>query len=67
VRASTFGLAGILLVGLLMLGACGVKGDPQPPRPDNFPQQYPAPDPLPKAEKPAAPPATDTTDQPMYQ
>ncbi|HZT18946.1 MAG TPA: hypothetical protein VFA23_06040 [Dongiaceae bacterium] len=58
--------AAILLLGALALGACGVKSDPQPPKPDSFPRQYPAPEPLPKAETPPKP-ATDTTDQPMYQ
>jgi len=57
----------VLILGLLALAACGVKGDPQPPKPDHYPQQYPAPDPLPKSEKLPQAPTTDTTDQPMYQ
>ena len=48
----------------LILAGCGVKGPPEPPRPDTFPRTYPAPDPLPKPDQP--PPAkTDTTDQPI--
>jgi hypothetical protein len=57
----------LLVAGLLAgLAACGVNGAPSPPKPDSFPHQYPAPEPLPKSETPT-PPATDTTDQPMYQ
>ncbi len=26
---------------LLALGACGKRGDPEPPQPDQFPNQYP--------------------------
>ena len=56
----------LLLLSGFALAACGVNGPPQPPRPDSFPRQYPAPEPLPKSETPP-PPATDTTNQPMYQ
>lgn len=44
----------LLLLGALALSACGVNGAPQPPRPDSFPHQYPAPQPLPSGT-PAAP------------
>ena len=56
----------LLLLSGFALAACGVNGPPQPPRPDSFPHQMPAPEPLPKSETPPAP-ATDTTNQPMYQ
>lgn len=30
-----------MFCALLALTACGKKGDPDPPTPDNFPHQYP--------------------------
>jgi hypothetical protein len=65
--------AGLLLAAAaILLAACGVKNDPEPLKPDGFPHQYPAPEPLPPGEigpapETPAPNGTDTTDQPMYQ
>jgi hypothetical protein len=55
----------LLLLGL-GLAACGVNGAPSPPKPDSFPRQYPAPDPIPGVAQPP-PSTTDSTTQPMYQ
>jgi hypothetical protein len=63
----------IVLLGFLALGACGVKSPPQPPHPDSFPHQYPAPESAPDSESHPAlnaePPTaeTDTAGQHMYQ
>ncbi len=56
-------IALLLLLSAFALAACGVNGPPQPPRPDSFPHQYPAPEP--KSQTPPAP-ATGTTSQPTY-
>jgi len=49
----------ILLCALLALAACGKKGDPEPPQPDQFPHQYPAPEAIPETggngQQPGAP------------
>jgi hypothetical protein len=34
-------IAALLLCTLLALSACGKRGDPDPPVPDTFPNQYP--------------------------
>jgi hypothetical protein len=34
-------IAAFLLCTLLALAACGKRGDPDPPVPDSFPNQYP--------------------------
>jgi hypothetical protein len=56
----------LLLLSGFALAACGVNGPPQPPRPDSFPHQYPAAEPLPKPQTPPAP-AANTTNQPTSQ
>ena len=49
----------LILCASLALGACGKKGDPDPPQPDQFPHQYPAPEIIPEigssGQTPAAP------------
>ncbi len=38
----------LLLIAFFALTACGKVGDPEPPRPDQFPHQYPAAEPIPE-------------------
>ena len=38
----------IFLCALLALAACGKKGDPEPPQPDQFPHQYPTAEKIPE-------------------
>ena len=40
----------LALAVVMSLGACGKYGPAEPPQPDQFPHQYPKPEPLPAGE-----------------
>ena len=76
--AHSFRLAALLILFGLGLTACGVNGSPDPPTPDRFPRQYPAPEtpttgtaatttPAAPAPAPTYPPNSTNTNQPMIQ
>lgn len=58
-RSAAAVLPAMFLCALLGLAACGKKGDPEAPHPNQFPHQYPAPEIIPEtgngAQTPAAP------------
>ena len=58
-KSATVMLSALFLCALLALAACGKKGDPEPPKPDKFPIQYPAAETIPETggtgQTPAAP------------
>ncbi len=61
---STVLLCTLCVSALLALGACGKKGDPMPPQPDQFPHQYPAPEPIPETGNNVQQPGGVLTPQP---
>ena len=57
-------LCALFICSLLALAACGKKGDPEAPQPDQFPHQYPAPEAIPETGKNVQPPAEPAPQQP---
>jgi hypothetical protein len=57
-------LCALSISALLALGACGKKGDPEPPQPDQFPHQYPAPETIPETGNDGQQPGSVFTPQP---
>ncbi|MFQ3623635.1 MAG: hypothetical protein SNJ73_08825, partial [Acetobacteraceae bacterium] len=54
----------LALVGLVLLGGCGKRGDPTPPGPDEaivWPRTFPAEPPLPSAPPPPSAPVAATS------
>jgi predicted small lipoprotein YifL len=54
------------LCALLALAACGKKGDPEPPKPDKFPVQYPAAQNIPETGNTGQTPAAPAPQPPVY-
>ena len=54
----------LMLALVLPLGACGKKGDPDPPVPDTFPNQYPKAENVPELKSQSAIPALPKPSQP---
>jgi len=62
--------ATLFLLAMLSLAACGKKGDPDPPQPDQFPHQYPKQEILPETggygQVPGTPPPRPMSPNPIY-
>jgi hypothetical protein len=54
----------VMLALMLPLVACGKKGDPSPPVPDTFPNQYPKAEAVPELKSQSGIPALPKPDQP---
>ena len=58
-------IATIMFCTLIALTACGKKGDPDPPVPDNFPHQYPKAEEVPELKSSSGIPVLPKPEQPL--
>ena len=56
-------IATIMFCALIALTACGKKGDPDPPVPDDFPHQYPKAEMIPELKSSSAIPVLPKPEQ----